>query len=973
LTPLKTLFAALKRPPTIDATRRSLTRYFFTFIGPAIIVALSLVMLFLVKGHYAQVAGPNLSFKHYTTNDASSSPEYVLSRLAEQPEQSSALSNTYSWLLLDVPENAKNNKGALHLPSGAAQALICWNSQTMAVLGQATRQHSSGDVLASKRGFSLLLRATPFPTSVLCRASFLNSAPLFVEHWSVSDLQQSAIRFNRSMGFLEGGLMTIAGFLLLNALLQRDRVYFLLGLWLIGNLRLSAYAMGWDGLWLGQVIAPHWITHIRPITIAVYYLLTYALFIELFRQEAVIKQHRRLLKASRTAIIAVLIGVFVLPSGILTPLLWIVGVCGAIILTYLFGLLFKNARRDQWRWMYLTTILVIAGLTLFVFLGNTHVPQSMDAFHSVASLLFSNVFIALAVVKRVRRYHKDRANKQTELALSHASGPIGMFSLSSNGSFAQSNSALNIMLGLDAKKPSAANWSYYFPTQNWEEVAQYTEAGGEVEIIPEQHSPLSPSSRYALRALFEDGKISGSLQDISARKQSSTETLDINDPLTDFLNHAGVHKELTEALAQRRTGKPCALAYLNLQQFKRINKLFGHAVGDDVLKKVGKRIRKDLPHSAKVGRVGGDKFVIIYPGSTANSALESANKIVDHLNGSPLAVGSRAFPVNAAIGLIDITSAMTGQRAIAVANAACEDARQQSCPVVIYGDTSAKLSQQVEALRIFHQLEAKETPPGLALAMQPILSLVEPEHSLNFEVLLRASDLSGVLLPTYQIIAAAENNHAITAIDQWVFSTTLKWLSENESRLSKTKFINVNLSGTSLNDKKFIEGFYETLDRYSHITNRLCVEITETVALQNVNHSREFIQRVRKQGVRIALDDFGAGYSSFSNLKELPIDVIKIDGRLIKDMCRSSTDMAIVRTVVQLTRNLGAISIAEWVEDTATIEALQKMGVDYVQGYTVSAARSPETILAATSVTDLIDDPATLALVTKKPARRPGG
>src|SRR5690606_37906235 len=183
---------------------------------------------------------------------------------------------------------------------------------------------------------------------------------------------------------------------------------------------------------------------------------------------------------------------------------------------------------------------------------------------------------------------------------------------------------------------------------------------------------------------------------------------------------------------------------------------------------------------------------------------------------------------------------------------------------------------------------------------------------------------------------------------------TLEWLSKHEKRLAKTQFISINLSGVSLNDDKFIDAFFTILAHHSHLTKRLWVEITEGVALQNLDRTRQFMKRLQAMGVRIALDDFGAGYTSFSYLKELRADVIKIDGTLIRDMLANESSVAIVHTIIELARNLGMESIAEWVEDTPTLEALKRMGVDHVQGFVVSKARPPVDILNARSLADLV-------------------
>ncbi|HLU78799.1 MAG TPA: EAL domain-containing protein, partial [Burkholderiaceae bacterium] len=235
-----------------------------------------------------------------------------------------------------------------------------------------------------------------------------------------------------------------------------------------------------------------------------------------------------------------------------------------------------------------------------------------------------------------------------------------------------------------------------------------------------------------------------------------------------------------------------------------------------------------------------------------------------------------------------------------------------------------------------------------------------PEETLDFEILLRVRDSQGRLIPTGKIVTGAEESGTITIIDKWVFSATLEWLSKHEDRLRKTRFVNINLSGVSLNNDKFVENLFQLLGRYPHLADKLCVEITEGVALQNLEHTRALIARLKRLGIRIALDDFGAGYTSFNYLKQLDADAVKIDGTFVRDMLASETNIAIVRTIVELAQNLGMVSIAEWVEDVQTLEMLKELGVDYVQGYAISAALTPLEILDAESVSDLVTNPDTL-------------
>lgn len=271
-------------------------------------------------------------------------------------------------------------------------------------------------------------------------------------------------------------------------------------------------------------------------------------------------------------------------------------------------------------------------------------------------------------------------------------------------------------------------------------------------------------------------------------------------------------------------------------------------------------------------------------------------------------------------------------------------------------------TEHTEELQLIQRLD-KSRPEGLMLVMQPIMSLQDPYGSLNFEVLLRMRDKDNAILPAGKIIIAAERNGRIAAIDKWVLTTMLEWLSTHASHLQNSSYVSVNLSGGSLNDEKFIADAFAILAQHGATVERLCIEITESVALHDLANTRHFIDGIRKYGAKLALDDFGAGYTSFSYLRSLPADAVKIDGAYVKDLLAHPANHAIVQAIVDLTRNLGMTSIAEWAEDVATLEALAEMGVDYVQGYVVSHPLTPERILLAGSAADCIEDQATVRFI----------
>ena len=166
----------------------------------------------------------------------------------------------------------------------------------------------------------------------------------------------------------------------------------------------------------------------------------------------------------------------------------------------------------------------------------------------------------------------------------------------------------------------------------------------------------------------------------------------------------------------------------------------------------------------------------------------------------------------------------------------------------------------------------------------------------------------------------------------------------------------MNLSGASLNDEKFLADVYDLLEKNRHLVGQICLEITESVALHDIDNTRRFVNKVRRIGARVALDDFGAGYTSFSYLKEFTADLLKIDGSFIVNMNKHPANIAIVEAIVNLAKNLGMKVIAEWAEDNATVQTLTDIGVDYVQGFVVSRSQHPDKLLLAQSSASFIKD-----------------
>ncbi len=862
------------------------------------------------------------------------------------------------WFAFDVTE-AEKTRSIIEFPSRHATSLNCWDRNSLQPLGDATRSGARGAFTVAKAGFALHL--TEGLSGVLCQGHFVGPARLSAAAWTPVDMRRTTQEFHRNSGLLDGGLIVLAVFVLMTAWINRQILYVLFAAWLVVTLRMSAISAGWDIQWLGHMLPPQWLAPARAVTVAVYGLLTLALFRYLFADDLRKTRFEVPLRITQWLCLPFLFVSIALPYRIWQPIMWLVAGTWSVLMTLSLLDILRRTRSRVAMWYGASLGVAFLSVLAEIAAAATGIKELAVATNFVTVALTSSLLAALAIAEQMRTEHQQRLTVQAELEHNFNAMPIGLFSLDLQGRFISANPALIGMLGKNVLTVGQNTWQQYFDQGAWTQLHHfvYSRVDGELEIKGNRPQDDKEVRRYLVKATLSNDRIEGSLQDVTEKSRAAEDLnfLAYNDPLTKVLNRRGIENAFKEASALSPKGRPFALAYLDLDRFKLINDLFGHSAGDEVLQQVCKRITDVVSGSIKVGRVGGDEFTIVLPDTKMALAALVCQGIVRNIGSSPFRVGDKAFTVRGSIGLIEVIPGTSIKDALSTADRACREAKRGHHDGLVVYERDADAFRQHEAeLRLVELLSTSAATDGLYLHMQPIMSLKAPNESLNFEVLLRMRDSDGNAVPTDRLIAAAENSGRMGIIDRWVLSTTLAWLSEHQRRLTNTRFVCMNLSGSSLNDEKFMQDVFAMLAANADIARHLCIEITESVALHDLNNTRLFIDKVRSFGAKVALDDFGAGYTSFSYLKELPADLLKIDGSFIVNMNSHPANVAIVEAIVNLASNLGMQTIAEWAEDTATVQTLSEIGVNYVQGYIVAKPVAPEVLLTAESSASFIRD-----------------
>jgi len=457
-------------------------------------------------------------------------------------------------------------------------------------------------------------------------------------------------------------------------------------------------------------------------------------------------------------------------------------------------------------------------------------------------------------------------------------------------------------------------------------------SGGE-RSIELTASPIRNSSQELVGAVVM-------LHDITelrglARQMSYQAT---HDALTGLANRREFERRLEESIDSGHRGDgQHVLCYLDLDHFKLVNDTSGHVAGDSMLREVAKLLRDAVRDSDTVGRLGGDEFGLLLIGCPLDKARQIADDLCRAVSDYRFVWKDKIFNIGVSVGLVEISrESGTLEELLAAADTACYVAKKQgSGRVAVYSARDEAHARHTGEIQWLQRLQSALKENRFHLYHQVIVGAHGEETGPAMEVLVRLEDEAGNELPPSDFLRAAERYRLMGLVDRWVVQTTLSALGRGAIPVQANRSVAINISGQTLADLQFLEFVVECFDSTGALPTQVCFEITENAVIANLEHARRFVGVLHGMGCQFALDDFGSGVGSFSNLKNLPLDYLKIDGSFMRNLGRDTVNQAMVTAMIRLARTLNFKVIAEQVEDTAAVEAARKMGVDYLQGYAI--------------------------------------
>ncbi len=412
-----------------------------------------------------------------------------------------------------------------------------------------------------------------------------------------------------------------------------------------------------------------------------------------------------------------------------------------------------------------------------------------------------------------------------------------------------------------------------------------------------------------------------------------------HDSLTGLVNRREFERRLERVLlTATRENTESVLCYLDLDQFKVINDTCGHIAGDDLLRQLTAVLQSVVRKRDTLARLGGDEFAILLEDCDIEKGMRVAQSILSQINNFRFAWSDKYFSLGVSIGMVSLDASCDGIiDALGAADSACYTAKESGRNRVhIYHAEDLRIARRHGEMQWVARLRAALDEDRLTLYRQRILPLSEDATEPHYEYLVRLLDEQGDVVLPGAFLPAAERYNLISQIDRWVIRKVFETIACAYSPLDANAVANINISGQSIGEEDFLDFVEAALREFNVRPERICFEITETVAIANIASANRIIESLKEKGCRFALDDFGSGFASFAYLNTLSVDFLKIDGQFIVGIDNDPIKRAMARSINEIAHVMGKRTIAEVVENEAALEEIRKLGIDYAQGFWIA-------------------------------------
>lgn len=891
-----------------------------------------------------------------------SSVQQAFAVLAPTVELDTHLDQTPYWIQLDTLAIREGADRSLALKTRHLSSLQCWGYQPDPSPPLFYVSDSGSSNIAYQAGAWIYRPTQAFNESKLvCRVTFIGPAVLSLYFPENRALQGLISDYERDRGFLEGGLAIMIGLVFVAALFNRSRLFACYGLWLMGSLRIAAMSLGWDQHLFGAEIDLAHLPEIRMLGMSIYFASTVMLATCLFDNF-----HNRFWRPFRFFLLgmSVVFGVIALTCSykFYLMVMWPVSVLACCVVSMVVVQHFM-IRRNTVSAYYLGAMLItLCGVIAEVLQAWLGVNSLVSYFNPGTVTLLASAMTAVSLMEYVRNTQTQRELAARNMEKMHerlvnvfSIAPAAMFVADSQGNFIEYNRHFENDFLQDKGEP-------FFDFLKKPAIKALREKDTGAQSINREEIRVGLGSGqvrwFELIWSRESEDMVGVVSDFTSRKDREL-----------ALHHQATHDDLTGALNRRglewaiqlkldKGVDQLQLYHLDVKRFRHVIRAYGLSFSDRVLKALYTELYRYMCAFADLCRLHIDQFVVLVSDDQAQDAAEAFERFRARLKSSPFWIDNRQVMIDMVTCKVHFDDHAEMNDMLDALDETVRESKiiAKSKPHMDHQEFSVDQTLQfLDRARAVGRLGLQELPRQLCMAWQPILSLERPDGHLYAESLLRIRGDDGVLKSAGYLIDACVQAGQTALLDSWVLNTTISYLERNLEALQHLDAVAVNVSPNSLNDEFFLEDTIALINAHRGVARKVCLEITEVGAVVNLKAVQDFIYRVRALGVRIALDDFGAGYSNFRYAIDLHADVIKIDGSIVQQIAQGTESLAVARAISALSQDLGCKCVAEWVEDEHTLGLLGEIEVDYAQGFFISPAIDPDLFLYKRSVVEVLE------------------